>query len=183
MVRNYYLKYNCQICGKRTKSNTSMAREGLKVPTCLVCHRTMCYKCKNGGFCKTCIDLIPEDIRIPYQKKAKILKIFHYSYMFISYLFCLLFFGTFIILMIAPEYEEIAMYSLYTSFILMGFLICPGLIIYYIVKSIESELSNNGAMKLLNQMSVLTGNDSTVKNVGVENTGFLFLDRLEGWCA
>ena len=149
MVRYYYYKYNCQVCGKRTKTNQSMYKEGLKAPTCLVCHKVMCYKCKIGGYCKNCIELFPEDIRKPYEKKAKILKMFTYFYTCITYLMALTFISTFIIIMVAPEYEEIAKYSLFTSFVLLGYIICPGLIIQFIVKSIESDFSDKGARKLI----------------------------------
>ena len=146
MAVYYYYRYNCQICGKRTKTRKSGVKD-FKPLTCHVCHKVMCYKCSIGGFCKSCIDSLPNDIGKPYEKKAKILKIIHYSYFCIILLCCLLFVNSFLFILISYSIYE---YLFLASIILVVYLCCPGLIIHYVVVFfIEPRFSDRGAKKLL----------------------------------
>ena len=148
MVRT---KYNCQVCGIRTKRKFILFQGDLPALTCQVCQRDICYKCSTGGFCRKCFELFPDDIRKPYEKKAKIFKIFTYLYLSIVFLACALLFAVIIALIRQTKYEELAMYSFFVSMALFGYVLCPGLIIQSIVNSIEYNHSDGGAMRLIDQ--------------------------------
>lgn len=144
----YYYRYNCQFCGKRTRSKKTPTKGVFDARKCHACHRLICYKCSVGGFCKSCIDSFPEDIGKPYEKKAKILRILHYTYLYIILLTVFLFVSTFLFIFILPT---IGFYIFTALSIFVGVLACPGIIINVIVIFIELQFSDRGAKKLLNQ--------------------------------
>ena len=78
-----YFEYRCQSCGREVKVKSKHG-----IPECIVCDKSLCYRCKMGGFCKSCLSQIPKKMRRSYEIKVKIVKFLHYFYLFI-----MLFFG------------------------------------------------------------------------------------------
>lgn len=146
MVMYYYHRFNCQICGKRTRTRKSGVKGDFNGSYCHVCHRLFCYKCSVGGFCKDCIDKIPEDLGKPYAKKARVLKFLHYAYLGLIPLFFFLAFITFFLFVIFPN---IGMFFIYVSSALLFYIFVPGFLIEYIVKLIEFRFSDKSAKILI----------------------------------
>jgi len=154
MVRYTYYSYNyeCQVCGKKTKTKKNPAVGNIKIPICQVCNKKLCNNCRMGGFCETCINLFPEEIRKPYEKKAKSLKNIPIIVKIIMWLANVTFIAGIIALLIGTE---IALYIFIVSFIFMGIFFCPGLLAQSIVNSSESIHSGTEARRLIREQKQL----------------------------
>ena len=151
MVKIYYIRYYCQICGKQ-----SNAPSPSEIPTCLICHKNMCQRCAIGGFCKDCIKLFPENLRKPYEKKAKLIKRFLLS-MFILFLIILLsIVGGFILSASGPRFDKLGMAIGLIGFSLFPIYLCIGSILLVIIQSIKRKHSKKGALELLKQYALQT---------------------------
>lgn len=146
MATYYYHRFNCQVCGKRTRTKKSPVKGDFNGRQCHVCGRLICYKCSVGGFCKTCFESFPKDNRESYEKQAKKLKNLKYSYYYIILLCCFLFVSSGLLSFIAPE---IASFAYAGSGILFVYLCCPGLIIQIMVLHNESKFTDSEAKLFL----------------------------------
>ena len=146
MVMYYYQRFNCQICGKRTRTKKSPVKGDFNGRHCHVCHRLICYKCSVGGFCKICFESFPKDIRATYEKKAKKLKNFKKSYIG-AILFCC--FLAFLAAIFAFSASKISAIIYFAAMILAGLLVFPGSVILIYVLHTESKFTDSEAKLFL----------------------------------
>lgn len=73
MGRYYYITFSCQICGRKTSTDTTRSRSKVysQVQKCQICQRAMCGHCNHFGVCIDHYNFIPRAERDEMEEYQK----------------------------------------------------------------------------------------------------------------